>query len=183
MVRRRKRKKYFRVLAPEIFNNIEVGYILGDSKDNILNRTLEVVMSKLTENPLDQFKKCKLKVVKVLDRDAYTIYYGHSYFREYLRSLFTIGSSYVDAIRDIHLDDGFKYRVSAGVFTTRRITTSRKKAIRRNIFKILDEWGGSKSKSFIKAAIYGVLDRDIMKVSRKIYPVRWAGIEKIKVIK
>ncbi|RLG60891.1 hypothetical protein DRN87_03415, partial [Candidatus Geothermarchaeota archaeon] len=114
---------------------------------------------------------------------AYTIYYGHQYFREYIQALFIRGTSYVDIYRDIEVEDGVRYRVLAGVYTTKRINTSRKRAIRRRVFKVLDKYNGRSNDEFLKAAIYGVIDAEIGSVARKIYPIRWVGIQKMKVVK
>ena len=37
----------------------------------------------------------KLKITRIEDNMAYTIYYGHRYFREYMQTLFMKGTSYV----------------------------------------------------------------------------------------
>jgi len=178
---RRKRKKIFQVVAPDIFDNAEVGYII--SSGDVVGRTLEVPLISLTGFPLHNYINCRLKIYHTEDNKAYTIYYGHQYFREYIQALFIRGTSYVDIYRDIEVEDGVRYRVLAGVYTTRRINTSRKRAIRRRVFKVLDKYNGRSNDEFLKAAIYGVIDAEIGSVARKIYPIRWVGIQKMKVVK
>jgi len=181
--RRGRRKSIVRVLAPEYFENREVGYIIVSNPESSLNRTIEVPLVRLTEFPLHNYIVCKLKIVDVEDSTAYTIYYGHRYFREYIQALFMKGTSYVDIFRDITVKEGITYRIQAGVYTRRRISTSRKKAIRRRVFEVLDKYNGVENIKFLKTILYGVVDAEIGAVSRKICPIRWVGIQKMKVVK
>jgi small subunit ribosomal protein S3Ae len=180
--KRRWRVSYFEVYAPSLFEEKYLGTIIGREAPKLIGRIIEVPMYSLTENPLHQFIKCKLKIVHVEESGAYTTYFGHEYFREYVRSLFNKSSSYVECIRDLDTSEGRLYRLPAGVFTTRRINTSRKKAIRRVVFETIERWSRRDDKSFIRDSIFGVIDSHIINSVRKIYPVRWAGIIKVKVV-
>ena len=187
MVRTRGKKRwrvnYFTIISPSLFGSKDLGVVIAKNPDSLIGRSFEVPLNSLTENPLHQFIKCRLKIADVSGDNAYSIYYGHEYFKEYVRSLFSRGSSYVEIIRDLDTNNGFIYRILAGVFTTGRTTSSRKRAIRKKVFEIIDRWRDKENEVFIKDAVYGVIDSHIMNVSRKIYPVRWAGIIKVKVIR
>lgn len=184
MKRGRRRRKYtIKVLAPEYFENREIGYIFTSSPENVLNRTIEVPLIQLTEFPLHNYMTCKLKIIDIEDSTAYTIYYGHRYYREYIQALFMRGTSYIDIFRDVTVKEGFTYRIQAAVYTRYRINTSRKKAIRREAFKILDKYNEVENIKFLKATLYGVIDAEIGAVARRISPIRWVGIQKMKVIK
>jgi len=180
--RRRRRKKVFPVVSPSIFGEVEVGAILATSEEHVIGRRLEVQLSKLTNIPTHTFIKCKLKIIDVRNGVAYTEFDGMEYFREYIRALFMKGTSYVDVYRDIDVDSNL-FRVLTGVFTTSRINTSRKRAIRREVYNVFDWYLDKRVDYFIRDALYGVIDTYIYKVSKKIYPIRWAGIIKIKKIK
>ena len=182
-VKRRKKKVYINVLAPKMFNEVEIGYILANSEYDVVGRILEVSLYKLTKNPLHQFIECKLKISRVSEGKAYTIYYGHEYFREYMKALFTKGTSYIDVYKDVSVKDGCIYRVYAGVFTLHRVNTSKKKAIRREIIGLFNGVNYLNKNEFIKDILFGVIDSKIMMISKKIYPVKWAGVQKIKVVR
>lgn len=181
-IRRRRRKKVFTVVAPPLFGEAEVGSILAGSEDHVLGRRLEVQLSGLTMIPTHTFIKCRLRIVRVEDTFAYSEFDGMEYFREYIRALFMKGTSYVDVYRDIYIDE-YGFRVLAGIFTPKRINTARKRAIRRAVYRVFDKYLGRDVEHFIRDAVYGVIDTDIHKASKKIYPVRWAGIIKIKRVK
>ena len=71
------------------------------------------------------------------------------------------------------------------MFTTKRINNSRKKAIRRYVFEVLDRWASkSDFQTFVRDILFRKIDEEIKKVARKVYPIRdGTGIYKVKVIK
>lgn len=183
-VTKRKRKYYLTVQAPEILGGVTLNEIIATSKEGVIGRTYETLLADITGDINHQFKKIKFKIVEVTDSIAKTIYFGHEYFREYEKSLIMRGTSYVEAIRDVETKDGYKYRIRVGVYTTKRINNSRKKAIRRLVFSLLDKWASrSDNKIFIKDMIFGKIDEEIKKIVRKVYPIReGTGIMKVKLV-
>ena len=177
--RRRRRKKSYPVLSPPLFGETEVCTVLASNEEQLIGRRVEVQLSLLTTLPTHTFIKCRLRIVEVKDGIAYSEFDGFEYFREYVRALFMKGTSYVDVYRDVYIEDR-GYRVLAGVFTPKRINTSRKRAIRREVYRVFDRYLKRDIEYFIRNAVYGVIDTDIQKASKKIYPVRWAGIIKMK---
>lgn len=181
MPRRHGRKRYFLVIGPEIFGSPRLDYIISSGSDNVIGRRLEVQLSRLTGNPVDTYIKCRLRVVGVDGGEAFTVYDGHEYFREFIRSLFIKRTSHVEIYRDVYTDRR-GYRLYVGVFTKYRVTNSRKKAIRRRVFNILDKWSGRDDDEFLRRMIYKVIDTEIFSVAKKVAPVRWCGILKVKTI-
>ncbi len=184
-MKRGKKKLYFLVKAPDFLGGHDLYHVIANTPESLIGRNIEVILSDLTGDFNHQFIKVKLKIIEVKDSYAYTRYNGHEYFREYERSLIMRGTSYVKAIRDVEAKDGGKFRVRASVFTTKRITNSRKKAIRRQVFKVIDRWAASTdSKSFIREILMGKVNEEIHEAAKKVYPVReGTGVFKVKVLK
>ncbi len=180
--RKRRRKIIIPVRAPDVLGGVELPPIIATDLRSIIGRTYWVLLSDITGDIMHQFIKCKLKIIGVNESYAYTKYAGHEYFREYIRSLFIRGTSYVEAISDITVKEGYKYRVYAAVFTPKRITNSRKKAIRREIFKVYEKWNKKEDYIFTRDIIHGIIDSEIVKSVKKIYPIRWASIFKVKLV-
>jgi len=183
-LRRGRRKHYITVKAPKVLGGMELFPIITTEPESVIGKHVEVLLADLTGDFKHQFIKVRIKIVRIKDGIAETIYSGHEYFREYERSLILRGTSYVKAIKDVTTKDGYKYRIRVGVFTTKRITTSRKKAIRRYVFKVLDEWSKrTDNETFIKDMLFGNIDEEIRKVSKKVYPIReGTGIMKVKLL-
>ena len=184
-MKRGKRKYYVLVKAPDILGGKDLYYVIASSLDSLIGRNIEVLLSDITGDFNHQFIKVKLRIVEVKDSVAETVYNGHEYFREYERSLIMRGTSYVKAIRDVETRDGHRFRVRVGVFTTNRINNSRKKAIRRYVFDVLDRWASKSDHStFIRDILFGKVDDEIRKAARKVYPIRdGTGVFKVKVLK
>ncbi len=182
--RRGKRKYYITVRAPDVLGGMLLHDVIATDPKNLIGRTYETLLADLTGDLKHQFIKVKFRIVRVEGDIAYTIYIGHEYFREYERSLVMRGTSVVEAIRDVYTKDGYRYRIRVHVYTTKRINNSRKKAIRRYVFQLLDRWAqNTDNDTFIKDMLFGKIDEEIKKLARKVYPIReGTGIIKVKLI-
>jgi len=182
--RKGKRKYYFTVKAPEMLGGMLLHDVIATDPNHLIGRTYETLLADITGDINHQFIKIKFKIVDIEDNIAKTIYIGHEYFREYEKSLIMRRTSVVEAIRDVTTKDGYRYRIRVGVYTTKRINNSRKKAIRRYVFKLLDKWASKcDNERFVKDMIFGKIDEEIKKVSVKVYPIReGTGIMKVKLI-
>ena len=191
MVRRRyrraargKKKYYYTVKSPEILGGVLLNDVITTDPKYLIGKTYETLLADLTGDLKHQFIKVRFKIVDLDGEIAKTIYIGHEYFREYEKSLIMRGTTYVEAIRDVKTKDGYKYRVRVGVYTTKRINNSRKKAIRRLVFQLLDKWASrSDNETFIKDMLFGKIDEEIKKLARKVYPIReGTGVMKVKLV-
>ncbi len=68
----RGKKKWFTVLAPEIFRSKELVDITAYEPKDLIGRPVEVVMSQLTERPKDQYKKLILRITDTRGEKAIT---------------------------------------------------------------------------------------------------------------
>jgi|Deesub1362A_J573_1020465.scaffolds.fasta_scaffold00001_218 small subunit ribosomal protein S3Ae len=181
---RGKKKYYYTVKSPEILGGVLLNDVITTDPKYLIGRTYETLLADLTGDLKHQFIKVRFKIVDLDGEIAKTIYIGHEYFREYEKSLIMRGTTYVEAIRDVKTKDGYKYRIRVGVYTTKRINNSRKKAIRRLVFQLLDKWAArSDNETFIKDMLFGKIDEEIKKLARKVYPIReGTGVMKVKLV-
>ena len=177
-------KVWYTVVSPPYFGGVELATIPADDPSKLIGRVIESTLYDLTSDFAHQYMKIYFKVIDVDGKKVSTIFKGHEYSRDYLRSLVRRRTTRVDGIFNVTTKDGYRYRIRVGVFTTKRITNSRKKAIRRYVFKVLDEWAKkTDNETFIKDMLFGNIDEEIKKVSRKVYPIReGTGIMKVKLI-
>jgi len=181
--RKRVKKRALTVIAPDSLGSVELLPIVVSNPESAIMRTYECLLYDITEDIQHQTIKLKLRIVKIEDDKAYTIYAGHEYLREYLRSLVIRGTSYVDIIRDVETKDEIRYRVRVGVFTVMRINTSRKRAIRRFTFEYLDSKVPElDNDAFIKEVLFGKTSADILARVKKICPIRHVGVTKVKLL-
>lgn len=126
----------------------------------------------------------KFRIYEVKDSICNTIFYGHEYGREYLRSLVKRGTNKIEYIFDVTTKDGFVIRVYPVVFTSSRISTAKKKAIRKIMRQVLEEAAANLTHDQLaQEMVVGKTASDIYNLVKKIVLPRHVGIYKSKIIK
>ncbi|MEM1657686.1 MAG: 30S ribosomal protein S3ae [Candidatus Jordarchaeales archaeon] len=177
-------KKWFTVLAPAYFGNVEIGLTPADSPEKVIGRVIETTLYNITGDFSLIHVKIYFKIISVSGEVAQTEFYGHEFARDYLRSLIRRGTSKVDGIFDVTTKDGRALRVYPVAFTVNRIKTSQEKAIR----KIMEEVVKRKAEQlnygeFAQEAVLGKIASEIYNLAKKIVPLRKCEIWKTKPIK
>jgi len=177
-------KKWFTVYAPSYFGGHDVAAIPVSDNEKALGRVIETTLFNLTKQDISQMNiKMYFQVTSLKGERAETVFKGHEYAREYLRSLVRRGGTRVDGIFDIPIKDGYNVRVSAAAFSRRRVNPSQQNTIRRIMREILLEKG--KNLTFDQVSqelVLGKVASDIYNRSIKIAPLRHVGIRKSKLI-
>ncbi|MFB0501423.1 MAG: 30S ribosomal protein S3ae, partial [Candidatus Bathyarchaeia archaeon] len=114
-------------------------------------------------------------------KTARTIFKGHEYSRDYLRSLVRRRTTRVDAILSVTTKDGYRLRLGVCAFTLVRIKTSQEKAIRDVMRKIVQEKASALTfDQFVQEVVLQKIASDIYNEAKKIAPLRHVGIRKSK---
>ncbi len=178
-----KLKKWYRVLAPPIFENLPIGTTPADKDWKLLGRVFEVTLFDLTGDFSKHHIHLFFQVHDVQDDVAYTRFKGHELARDYMKSIIRRKSSKVAAIVDVTTKDGYVLRVQGVVLTAYRCKTSQKKAIRKEMIRILQERAAEMTlDEYIKAMIFGQLANEIFEAAKKIYPIRKTEIYKSRLL-
>ncbi|RLI28059.1 MAG: 30S ribosomal protein S3ae, partial [Candidatus Hecatellales archaeon] len=137
-----KLKQWYSVYSPPYFGGQEIALIPADEPSKLLGRVVEVTLYDLTKQDIQHMNiKLYFKIVKVEGLKAETIFKGHEYAREYLRSLVRRWSSRVDASINLTTKDGYKVRVFPVAFTRKRVKPSQESAIRKIMTEVVLEKG------------------------------------------
>ncbi|MEM2914440.1 MAG: 30S ribosomal protein S3ae, partial [Candidatus Bathyarchaeia archaeon] len=130
-----------------------------------------------------QYLKTYFQIIEIDGKRALTIFKGHEYSRDYLRSLVRRRTTRIDGIFNITTKDNYKLRVSACAFALSRIKTSQEKEIRAVMKKIIDEKAAALTfDQFVQEAVLGKIASDIYNEAKKIAPLRHVGIRKSKLV-
>jgi len=176
-------KKWYTVVAPEYFGNVELGLVPADDPEKMIGRVIEATLFDITEDFAHQYLKLYFQVVEVDGRTAKTIFKGHEYSRDYLRSLVRRRTTRVDGIFTITTKDGYRLRVSACAFTPHRIKTSQERAIRAAMKEVIEKKAEELNfKEFVQEAVLGKIASDIYNLAKKIAPLRHVGIRKTRLL-
>ncbi len=177
-------KQWIIVNAPPAFEQVPLNYIpvsdLLTAKGRVIENTLYDV---LKQDPTQHQTKIFVQIDKINAGIATTIFKGHEYAKEFLRSLIRRGSSMINYVNDYTTSDGYVFRVSATAFSQRRINSSKQHEIRLTMRNVLRERIPQLTlNEFVKEVTMGKMGSDLMEISKKVAVIRHVGIKKTKLI-
>lgn len=176
-------KSWYRVLSPPYFGNVELGTVPADDPAKLFGRVVEATLYDITNDFAHQYLKMYFQITDVDGKTAKTIFKGHEYSRDYLRSLVRRRTTRVDGIFDVTTKDGYRLRVSVCAFTLVRIKTSQEKAIRKVMEKVVKEKASQLTyDQFVQEAVLGKIASDVYNEAKKVAPLRHIGVRKSRLI-
>ena len=193
-------KQWVIVNKPSGFEpQVAVNYVpitdVDQAKGRTIENTLHDMMKGNPDQSMDQHQiKIFIQIDKIVDGTAGTIFKGHEYAKEFLRSLIRRGSSMITYTHDYTTMDGHTFRVVVVVFTQRRVNSSKKHEIRMVAHKMLSERIPQLTVDQFVQEVTGTngedtpretnskLGAEILNEARKITLMRHLGIKKTKLI-
>ena len=177
-------KQWIIVNAPAAFGGEPLNHIpitdAGKATGRVIENTMYDIMK---QDPSQHQIKVFVQINKINEGTADTVFKGHEYAKEYLRSLIRRGSSMISFTHDYTTMDGHKFRVAAVIFSQRRINTSKKHEIRLIAHRMLsDRIQHMTVDQFAQEVTMGKLASDILVGAKKITAIRHLGIKKTKLI-
>jgi len=176
-------KDWYAVTSPSYFGGVELGTVPTDESSKLVGRVVDATLYDITNDFAHQYLKMYFQVTDVEGRSAHTVFKGHEYSRDYLRSLVRRRTTRVDSTLNVTTKDGYRLRVAVCAFTLTRIRTSQEQAIRAVIRKIVEEKAKELTfDQFVQEVVLGKIASDIYNETKKIAPMRHVGIRKSKLI-
>jgi small subunit ribosomal protein S3Ae len=193
-------KQWVVVNKPSGFEpQVPVNYVpvtdVEQAKGRTVENTLHDMMKGNPDQSMDQHQiKIFVQIDRINDGIASTIFKGHEYAKEFLRSLIRRGSSMITFTHDYTTTDGHIFRVAVIAFTQRRVNSSKKHEIRMvahrtlsekipqlTVDQFVQEVTGSKGED-ISRETNSRLGNAILDEAKKITVIRHIGIKKTKLI-
>jgi len=177
-------KTWYMVTAPPYFGNTELGAIPADEPEKLIGRTVEATLYDVTGDFSHQYLKIYFQVNGIDGKTARTIFKGHEYSRDYLRSLVRRRTTKVDGLFTITTKDGYGLQVAVSGFTLSRVKTSQEKIIRAIMSRIIRQKAKALTiDQFAQEMVLGKIASDIYNEAKKIAPLRHVGIRGSKLVK
>jgi small subunit ribosomal protein S3Ae len=169
--------------SPSYFGGTNVGSTPSDDPKKLIGRVVKATLYDLTGDFSQQHMKLFFQITEVNGTDAETMFKGHEYSNDYLKSLVRRRSTRVDSILRITTNDGYVLRVSVVVFSVKRINDSQKTTLRHTINRIVKEKALSLNfDQFIQETVLGKIGSDIYNEAKLVVPIRHIGIRKSKLL-
>ncbi len=178
-----RQKKWYTVIAPTAFGNVEIGKTLSDNPQKLVGRILESTLYNITEDFSQLHVKLYFRIAKVEGDKAYTVFKGHDLARDYLRSLVRRGSSRIDGIFPVVTKDGYRMRVAVIALSTVRTKSSQK----HNIRHIMEDVISKKNDQLlydelVQQLVLGKIASEIYNAAKSVYPLRKIEVRKSEVV-
>jgi len=176
-------KAWYMVVAPPFFGNVELGAVPAEEQERLIGRVIEATLYDITSDFSHQYLKMFFQISEIEGKTARTLFKGHEYSRDYLRSLVRRRTTKVDGLFNLTTKDGFKLRVAVSALTLSRIRTSQEKIIRNMMEKTINEKAAALTlDQFVQEMVLGKIASDVYNEAKKVAPLRHVGIRKSKLV-
>ena len=176
-------KAWYMVVAPPFFGNIELGMVPAEEQERLIGRVVEATLYDITGDFSHQYLKMFFQVNEIDGKTARTLFKGHEYSRDYLRSLVRRRTTKVDGLFNITTKDCYKLRVAVSALTLSRIKTSQEKIIRNMMEKTINEKAAALTlDQFVQEMVLGKIASDVYNEAKRVAPLRHVGIRKSKLV-
>jgi len=176
-------KKWYRIIAPPMFNKAQIAETLGDEPEKILNRVTEVTVQDLTGDFSKMHIKLGFRIHRLQGLDAHTRFIGHSFTSDYVRRQTRRKRSKIDGVFNVETKEGYRIRIKPMAVTEKRIQSTKQQLIRKNMGEVIA--GAAKDKTlgeFIKMMLGGELASAVFKSCKPIYPIKRVEIFKSEIL-
>ena len=180
-----KEKQWVTINAPPEFQNLPIAYVPITSNKTAINSKIHITMFDIYKKDPNQYSiNLDFQITEINSNTAKTIFKGHEYSREYLRSLIRRGSSTLSFIRDYSTQDNFIIRIYFIAFGQGRLNSSKKHDIRLIADKVFTEKSSSLNYSELSQEIvHERIASEIFNKTKNVKYLRKLVIHKTKLIK
>lgn len=176
-------KSWYTVLAPSYFGNVELGAVPASEPEKLVGRVIDSTLYEVTNDFAHQYLKMRFQIIEVDGKTAHTMFKGHEYAHDYLRSLVRRRTTKVEGIFDVATKDGYNLLVAICAFTLSRIKTTQEHAMRAIMEKIIREKASAlRLDQLAQEMVLGKVASDIYNEAKRIAPLRHVGVRKSKLL-
>jgi small subunit ribosomal protein S3Ae len=178
-----KAKEWYKLYAPRMFNQVELGETPGADPAALMGRITEVTVHELTGDFSKMHIKIRFSVNDIRGLEAHTTFIGHDLTSDYVRRLTRRKRTKTDHVVDVRTKDGFKVRIKPMSITEQRIQAAQETAIRNIMTSTLNDMAANMTVSeLVKAIITGDLSRDLSNAAKVIIPIKRIEVRRSEVL-
>jgi small subunit ribosomal protein S3Ae len=178
-----RRKEWFDIILPRYFGETKVGETPSDAPEKIMGRIFETTLASITGDFSQEYMKMYFQVNELEGHTARTVFKGHEYLRDYLRSLVRRRSTKVDGFFRVFTKDGFRIKIVVTAITQKRIKSSLEHTIRKIMEGIVEEKADTLTFDQIAhEMVLGKLASDVYNKAKNVTALRHVGVRKSELI-
>jgi len=179
-----KLKSWVTVTASSSFGNAPIARVPLTDIEKSSGRAIETTLYDiLKQDPQHYAFKLYFQIDRVEGDTAYTVFKGHEYSREFLRSLIRRGSSMSHFIHDYTTKDGYVVRVYCTALSQGKMNSSKKHDLRIIMDRVIREKAASMNyEGFAQELVLQKVASDVYNEAKKVTHLRHVGVRKSKLI-
>ncbi len=178
-----KRKNWFKVIAPKLFGNKEIGESYLTAAEDAVGRSLSVNLRELTGNVKDQNTHVQFRITGVKDNQLQTEPIGYKLSASYVKRLVRKNTARIDDHFILKTKSGETAILKGFVVARNRIQKSVKTEIRKQLHAALQEELAKVSFSeFVGNLVAHKVQGGLKKKLSKVYPLRDVAIRVLTLV-
>ncbi|MDP3733842.1 MAG: hypothetical protein Q8R37_01310 [Nanoarchaeota archaeon] len=168
-----KRKSWFKIIAPKLFGEREVGESYLGSPQEAVGRTLKINLKDLTGNIKDQNAYVDLRIVGLDGSTLKSAVIGYSLTSAFVKRMVRKNADRVDAVFNLKAKDGKDIIIKMLAITKNKVQHSVQTKIRKQMKESLQEEAEKESfDSFVGNIVHQKIQGTLRKVLHKIHPLK-----------
>ncbi len=185
-LKKKVKKEWFPIIAPKVFNNVEIGETIAADINKTIGRTVELPLNFVLNDPSKNFVWAKFRIVRADENEkkVYTEVEEIFLSRQYIYRIVRPGTKKVEIIFDCFTKDNKKVRVKAIIITAGKAHYNQRRAIRKAIIEHLTNLiKNMEYYELINSVVNRGIQNEMLKVAKKIYPIHYAEIRRLQLMK
>jgi small subunit ribosomal protein S3Ae len=178
-----KAKEWYKLYAPRMFNQVELGETPSSESTALMGRISEVTVHELTGDFSKMHIKIRFQVTDVRGLEAHTVFAGHDLTSDYVRRLTRRKRTKTDHVIDVRTKDSFLIRIKPMSITEQRIQAAQETAIRNIMTQTLQNNVSNMTVSeMVKSIITGEMSKDLQNAVKIIIPIKRIEVRRSEVL-
>lgn len=178
-----KAKEWYKIYAPKMFNEMQIGETPAADPSLLMGRTTEVTVHDLTGDFSKMHVKLKFRISEINGFDTKTVFVGQDLTSDYVRRLTRRRRTKTDHVVDARTKDGYLVRIKPMSVTEKRIQSSQETAIRAIMTDTINKLVGEMTISdLVRSIISGDLAKELSKACKIIVPIKRMEIRRTEVL-
>lgn len=170
------KKKWYDIVAPEMFDSKEIGQTPAIDSEHLIGRTIETNTIELSGDHSRFFIKIKLKIIEIDGKKAKTKFMGHECLKDRVTRMIRKRSTKIEILKKVKTKDGKAMHIKMVAALPNRVKTNVEASIRKKIEEEAEKEAEKLTlEEMAKSLIDGIFGRKLENVGKKIYP--FAGFE------
>lgn len=174
-----KTKRKYKIIAPENFENKEMGILISSDPKNLIGRKITFSLRDITGDKQKQHLNVVFRVDKVEGDRAKTVFDSFEVNKKYIASKIHTGSKVIDHVENIEIKD-YKLRLKTVIITANDVQRSKLRNIRKIVSETLKSYKETNLNEFLEFVLFGKVNTEIFRRAKKICPLGRVEIRYLK---